>query len=307
VDAIEVDQLVKVYGKPHQGVDGTMQGTVALRDVSLRIRKGEVFGLLGRNGAGKTTFLRICGTQLMPTSGAVKVLGYDVVREVGMIRRNIAVVPQEGRTMEFVTPWEHVYGFLLLRGMSRSDAKLRTRETLAGLDLWEYRDTIAFKLSGGIRQRTLVAMALAADADVYFCDEPTLGLDPVARRKVWSVFEALRRAGKTVLLTTHYMEEAEALSDRLAILHRGRVLACGSLDELRGLVDGSVRVDVGREFPLKELESYGRVIQQQRSLTVLTDEASSEELVNDALKKSVRVSVRPVTLEEVFLELVSRE
>jgi ABC-2 type transport system ATP-binding protein len=150
-------------------------------------------------------------------------------------------------------------------------------------------------------------MALAADADVYFCDEPTLGLDPVARRKVWSVFEALRRAGKTVLLTTHYMEEAEALSERLAILHQGRVLACGSLDELRRLVEGSVRVDVGREFPLKELESYGRVIQQQRSLTVLTDEASSEELVNDALKKSVRISVRPVSLEEVFLELVSRE
>jgi len=307
VEAILIDELVKVYGDKHHGSDGTMLSAVALQDVSLRIKKGEVFGLLGRNGAGKTTLLRICGTQLMPTSGTVKVLGYDVVREVGMIRRNIVVVPQEGRTMEFVTPWEHVYGFLLLRGMSRSDAKLRTRKTLVDLDLWEYRDTIGFKLSGGIRQRTLVAMALATDADIYFCDEPTLGLDPVARRKVWSVFEDLRRAGKTVLLTTHYMEEAEALSDRLAILHRGRVLACGSLEELRRLVNGRIRVDVGLEFPLKELESYGRVIQQQRSLTVLTDEASSEELVNEALKKGVRVSVRPVTLEEVFLELVSRE
>lgn len=208
--------------------------------------------------------------------------------------------------MEFVTPWEHVYGFLLLRGFSTSDAKAKTKEVLTGLDLWEYRDTITFKLSGGIRQRTLVAMALAADAELYFCDEPTLGLDPVARRKVWKIFQALRRDGKTVLLTTHYMEEAEALSDRLAILHEGRVLASGSVDELRRLVEGRVRVDLGREYPLKQLASYGRVIQQQRTLTVLTDEISSEELVKDAMRKRVRASVRPVSLEEVFLELVSR-
>lgn len=308
--AIEVEQLTKIYGVG-QGADyaeagAKMPGTVALRSVSLQVEEGEVFGLLGRNGAGKTTFLRICGTQLMPTSGSARVLGFDVVREPKKIRRRIAVVPQEARTMEFVTPWEHVYGYLLLRGMSVSDAKARTNDSLEALGLWEHRNTITFKLSGGLRQRTLVAMALAAEADLYFCDEPTLGLDPLARRGVWRIFQAMRREGKTVLLTTHYMDEAEALSDRLAILHEGRVLACGAVEQLRGMVKGRVRVDLGREFPVERLESYGHVITQQKTLTVLTDEGSSEELVRAAVSRGVRASVRPVSLEEVFLELVSR-
>ena len=194
----------------------------ALDSVSLTVRSRQVFTLLGRNGAGKTTFVRICATQLMPTSGKVNVLGYDVITEPKKVRDLISIVPQEGRPLRALTPWDHVYNWLQIRGQNRSQAKINTKTILENLELYDVKDRPAMNLSGGMKQKILVAMAMATDAQLLFLDEPTIGLDPISRRQVWSAIKKWKTQGKSILLTTHYMDEAEMLSDRIAIIDHGR-------------------------------------------------------------------------------------
>jgi len=161
--------------------------TRALSDITLEFNGQGVFTILGRNGAGKTTFLRIIGTQLMPSSGEAYVLGYDVVKEVKMIRKAISVMPQEGSTLPPLTPWNHIYYTLLIKGFQEDMAKRSTQEMLEKLDLLGYKNVNADRLSGGLRQRTLVRMAMAAKAKLLLLDEPTLGLDPLSRRNIWKI------------------------------------------------------------------------------------------------------------------------
>jgi ABC-2 type transport system ATP-binding protein len=202
--AIDAERVTKMY-------KGTSRP--ALVGVSLEVEAGKVFTLLGRNGAGKTTFVRMCATQLMPTSGRISVLGYDVVRQAKEIRNIISVVPQEGRPLRALTPWDHIYNWLQIRGESKQRAREKTEDFLKRLELWEARDRPAMNLSGGMKQKILVAMAMAVDAQLLFLDEPTIGLDPVSRRQVWSAIKGWKAKGGSILLTTHYMDEAEVLSD----------------------------------------------------------------------------------------------
>src|SRR6184192_2604330 len=162
---------VEGLGKTYPG------GTKALEDVSFSIQKGEIFCLLGRNGAGKTTLLRILATQLKPTAGRAFVLGHDVLQDPKAIRPHIAVVPQEARPQMMLSPYDHILYFCLIRGRSRADARERTRKVMDDLGLWEHRDKLASDLSGGLRQRLIIAMALVADPEVLFLDEPTIGLE----------------------------------------------------------------------------------------------------------------------------------
>jgi ABC-2 type transport system ATP-binding protein len=180
----------------------------ALDSISLTVRSRQVFTLLGRNGAGKTTFVRICATQMMPTSGKVNVLGYDVITEPRKVRDLISVVPQEGRPLRALTPWDHVFNWLQIRGQNRTDAKINTKIILENLELYDVKDRPAMNLSGGMKQKILVAMAMATDAQLLFLDEPTIGLDPISRRQVWSAIKKWKTRGKSILLTTHYMDEA---------------------------------------------------------------------------------------------------
>ncbi len=182
MNAIEAVSLSKTYHRSR---------TQALSDITLSIGRGEIFTLLGRNGAGKTTFLRIAATQLMPTKGKISVLGHDARDEPLEIRRKIAVVPQEGGTIGPLTPWDHIYLTLLARGLSRGEARGRAEKTIEQLELTEYRNQPADSLSGGLRQRVRVAMAVATDADLTFLDEPTLGLDAVSRRRIWGVLNSV--------------------------------------------------------------------------------------------------------------------
>src|SRR5438445_13575523 len=198
--AIQSSSLVKVYHKSK---------TPALKQVSLTVNRGEIFTLLGRNGAGKTTFLRIAATQLMPTKGRISVLGHDARDEPLEIRSKIAVVPQEGGTIGPLTPWDHIYLSLLARGISRIEAHQRAEKTIHQLELTEYRNQPADSLSGGLRQRVRVAMAAATDADLIFLDEPTLGLDAVSRRRIWGALNEIQKEGRSILLTTHYIADAE--------------------------------------------------------------------------------------------------
>jgi ABC-2 type transport system ATP-binding protein len=212
----------------------------AVRGVDLRVGAGEIFGFLGPNGAGKTTTLRMLATLMTPTSGEATVAGADLRTEPHEVRRRIGYVPQGGST----DPAETGRGELVLQGrlygLSTSDAKARAAEVLRSLDLEAAADRGTGTYSGGMRRRLDVGLGIVHRPVVLFLDEPTTGLDPQARARMWDEIKNLRERGTTVFLTTHYLEEADALCDRLAIIDQGRIVAEGTSDELKRQVAGDV-------------------------------------------------------------------
>ncbi|MEM3386738.1 MAG: ABC transporter ATP-binding protein [Nitrososphaerales archaeon] len=279
----------------------------ALNGVSFRMPSEGILTLLGRNGAGKTTLLRIATTQLLPTEGSVSVLGLDVVKEAKKVRERISVLPQEGRPFPPLTPWDHVYYFLLARGLDRTEARTRAKTVLSELELDEYASTPADRLSGGLRQRILLAMALSTYAELIFLDEPTLGLDAVNQRKIWSIVRDYCKKYGSIVLTTHSLNEAETLSDYIVIINRGRVVAQGSVEELKAMMPYRFRIDVSSGFSKEVLSSYGKVVEVAGRMRVLLDETGAKDLALEAVKKRVSVSVSPTTLEDVFIDLVQEE
>ena len=300
-EAVKSADLVKTYrGK---------ENVEALKGINISIKKGELFTLLGPNGAGKTTFLRIISTQLFPTSGRAHVLGYDVVTQPNEVRKRIAVVPQDVATYANFTPWEYSYYFTMLRGVSKPDAKTAAEGALKAVELWDLRDRTCATLSGGEKKRAIIAAALASNVDVFMLDEPTSGLDAVARRNVWAVLREMVEQGKTILLTTHIMEEAEMVSDRLAIVHKGNVVAEGTPEEIKRLAKDRFRVVI--EGNLKSLglsENNDNITKfGSKSIVYVKDENEAIELVGKSLKKGLKAETAPVTLEDVFVKLVGGE
>jgi ABC-2 type transport system ATP-binding protein len=212
----------------------------AVQGVDLRVGAGEIFGFLGPNGAGKTTTLRMLATLLSPTSGEATVAGADLRREPQLVRQRIGYVPQGGST----DPAETGRGELVLQGrlygMSKTDATTRAAEVLKALDLEAAADRGTGTYSGGMRRRLDIGLGIVHRPQVLFLDEPTTGLDPQARARMWDEIRVLRENGTTVFLTTHYLEEADALADRLAIIDQGRIVAEGTSDELKQAVAGDV-------------------------------------------------------------------
>ncbi|MCI4353125.1 MAG: ABC transporter ATP-binding protein [Thermoplasmata archaeon] len=280
--------------------------TQALDDVTFDIPAGETYGLIGRNGAGKTTFLRIAGTLLMPTSGTVMVLGRDIRTEERAIRTRIAMVPQESRPLYFVSTEELILWYLRMRGMDNLESRRRTNGVIEELGLTDVRSRLVSLLSGGQRRRVMVAMVLASDAEVLFLDEPTTGLDPLARREVWAAISRATRERRTVLLTTHYLDEAEALSAHLALLEGGRLRVEGSPESIRSRVQLPYRVTVDTSWTVEELGSYGSVSPIVNGHLLFTREKEAREVVQAALARGSRVSLAPVSLEDIFLQLVGR-
>ena len=297
--AIASVHLGKTYPKARAG-------THALTDLSLEIPTGRVYGLIGRNGAGKTTFIRIAATQLAATEGTVYVLGHDIRTEERAIRARIACVPQESRPLYFLNTEEVVYLYLKLRGLDPKEARRRTRAALDELSLTEYRRTLISRLSGGLRRRAMCAMVLASDADVLFLDEPTTGLDPLARRQVWEAIRRASREHRTIVLTTHYLDEAEALSSRLALIESGQLRLEGSPGDLRSRVRYPYRVTIEGSFPREELDPYGKVSEIEGGFLLFTREAEAREVARRALERGLRVSMGPVSLEDIFLDVVGR-
>jgi len=283
-EVVEVDRL----GKTYPG------GTEALKDVSFRISKGEVFCLLGRNGAGKTTLLRVLATQLMPTAGRAKVFGSEVVRGAKAIRRRIAALPQEARPQMMLSAYDHVRLMCLIRGMSREDALKRTERVLRQFELWEHKDKLCADLSGGLRQRVLLCMALIADPELLFLDEPTIGLDPLGRRQVWAAIRRLAGAGVTVLLTTHYMDEAEKLANRLAIIEKGRLVFLGTVDEAKAKAGVGMRLIV--ESAQGDADSR-QVVHPSSDQEILA-------VVERSIREGLKVTFQPPSLEEAFIHIV---
>jgi ABC-2 type transport system ATP-binding protein len=277
----------------------------ALAGVSLSFPKGERVALLGRNGAGKTTFLRIAATLLRPSSGRVEVFGYDVDTQPDQVRPLIAVVPQEGRPFFHLTPKEQVYAYLRARGFDRPTANHRTEEALGQMGLTEVADRLSITLSGGQRQRTMVATVIATEAPLLFLDEPTIGMDPFARREVWASFRELTRRGSTILLTTHYLDEAEALSQRLYIVDRGRLLVEGTAEGLKHQLGGTLRVTMAGAAGLSmSFDSFGTCTASGGTLTLITEPDRLPEILALAVREKLTATVGPVTLEEAFLQAV---
>jgi ABC-2 type transport system ATP-binding protein len=212
----------------------------AVRGVDLSVGAGEIFGFLGPNGAGKTTTLRMLATLLTPTSGEATVAGADLRSEPQQVRERIGYVPQGGST----DPSETGRGELVIQGrlygMNKADAQARAAEVLATLDLEAAADRTTSTYSGGMKRRLDVGLGIVHKPSVLFLDEPTTGLDPQARARMWEEIRLLRAGGTTVFLTTHYLEEADALADRLAIIDHGVIVAEGTADELKRQVAGDV-------------------------------------------------------------------
>jgi ABC-2 type transport system ATP-binding protein len=214
--AIEVSHLTKVY-----------EDLTAVNDISFTVKKGEIFAFLGPNGAGKTTTVEMIESIRTPTAGNIKLLGTDTKTGFNLIKERISILPQEFHSFERFTVRETLTYFSKLY-KKRADIN----EIIDAMDLRSHEKKLYRNLSGGLKQRVGVALSLVNDPEIVFLDEPTTGLDPKARREVWQVIANLRNKGKTVFLTTHYMEEAEHLADHIAIIHKGKIIAEGSLQEL---------------------------------------------------------------------------
>jgi len=220
--ALIIENLTKKYNDV-TAVDG----------LSLEVYKGELFGLLGPNGAGKTTTINVLCGLIPPTSGSVKVGGYDVTKETSKVKALIGVSPQETSIYAHLTGKENIEFFGNLHAMPKEKLKQNVKELLEKLSLEEDAKRRAGKYSGGMMRRINLAMALVHDPDIAFLDEPTVGMDPQSRHAVWDFVKELKKRNKTVIVTTHYMEEAEELCDRVAIIDHGKLIALGRPKQLK--------------------------------------------------------------------------
>jgi ABC-2 type transport system ATP-binding protein len=299
--ALRSRDLRKVY------LSRSTPAVTALAGVSLEVRQGERVALLGRNGAGKTTFLRIASTLLRPTSGTIEVFDVDADRHPEKVRPYIAVVPQEGKPFFHLTPREQIYTYLRARGLSRETAKARTDASLERMGLSEFADRLSITLSGGQRQRTMVATVIATEAPLLFLDEPTIGMDPFARRSVWESLRELTRRGSTIVLTTHYLDEADALSQRLYIIERGQVLVSGTAEDVKRSVGGTLKVHLPQgAASIDMFRRFGSCVADGGGLTVIGSPERLGELMAVAVGANLTATVGPVTLEEAFLSVVGR-
>ena len=260
----------------------------------MQAEPGELLGILGPNGAGKTTLVRQITTEIFPTSGEIRVFGHDVVTEPSATKALLGIMPQEATLFEYLTVQQHLRIFGKLRGLPPKDARRRAEELIEDLHLAEHRNVLIGKLSGGLRRRVLVGIAALAQPPLMVLDEPTTGLDPQSRRDLWSLLRRYREQGATVLLTTHYMEEAEALCDRVGIIDHGRLLALDTVDNLRSAHGYEFKVTYSPNGSAAEVETiYG---------------ADDQELVARVRGMGIhQFSVSRTTLEDIFLALTGEK
>jgi ABC-2 type transport system ATP-binding protein len=298
--AIEVKGLVKKYG-----------ALTAVDGIDLEIGRGECFGLLGPNGAGKTTTVEVLEGLHPPTAGDVRILGARWGEGDDELRQRLGVALQETRLADKLTVRETLALFASFYRVSRP-----VDEVIASVGLQEKRDVWVTKLSGGQQQRLAIACALVGNPDVLFLDEPTTGLDPQSRRQVWDLVMAFKHGGKTVVLTTHYMDEAERLCDRVAVVDHGKIIALGTPDELIARLGGNQVIEVQCEPPLPAETWTGlpglrevNLAAERWRLTVTALHESLPAVVERVEARGAALtglSTHRATLEDVFVNLTGR-
>jgi ABC-2 type transport system ATP-binding protein len=229
----------------------------AVRGVDLEVAEGEIFGFLGPNGAGKTTTLRMLATLILPDSGQATIAGADLLTDPGEIRRRVGYVAQGGATWDEVSAREELALQARMHGLSKAEAKRRATAALEAFQLTEYGDRRCKTYSGGQRRRLDIALGVVHSPKVLFLDEPTAGLDPQSRAHMWEEVRRLRTEGMTVFVTTHYLEEADALCDRIAIIDHGEIVAEGTPDELKREISGDVLAVTLNGFTAQAAELLG--------------------------------------------------
>jgi ABC-2 type transport system ATP-binding protein len=300
---VEIESLQKIY-------DGK-QRVVAVDGIDLSVHEGELFGLLGPNGAGKTTTISICTTRALPTSGRVRIAGIDVVKTPAVARRFIGVVPQYNTLDRACTIYENINFHCLYFGFSSPEATERTNQLLAQFHLTERAGAYPAQLSGGLAQRVQIARAIAHRPKVLFLDEPSAGLDPQSRIAMWDAVRNLREEGITVVLTTHYMEEADELCDRVAIIDHGKILVQDTPTALKGSV-GAQKV---YELYLRSQDNIPTLVRQLQQLTgvaraeptpkgVRVLAHGAEGLLSDVVREANPYGLRDLTITETSLETV---
>jgi ABC-2 type transport system ATP-binding protein len=311
--AIEVHDLTKVFGD-----------LVAVDHLNLSIDEGELFSLLGPNGAGKSTVMRMLSTLLQPTEGSATIMGHDVMSENMAVRKILGICPQETVLYDHLSGEENLGFFGTLQGLKGRELSQRIGEVLRMVQLEDARKRRFKTYSGGMKHRLNLGVALMHDPQVLILDEPTTGLDPQGRRAVWDVIKGFQARGRTVLLSTHYMEEADALSDRVAIMDRGKIIACDTSRELKDSLGGEEVIEVqSSQLPEDIADRLSTISfvthasvqpptedQPSYVLKMFTEDADHTVPVVvqhiAARTKIERLEVVKPTLEDVFIRLTGR-
>ncbi|MGH8279247.1 MAG: ATP-binding cassette domain-containing protein [Gammaproteobacteria bacterium] len=297
--AIETHRLVKKYDQVE-----------ALRGIDLTVNRGEMFGLLGPNGAGKTTLFSILATLRKPTSGDARVLGHDVVRERAQVRRRMGIVFQEPALEQKLPVRDNLMLMGLFYGLSLKAARARTAVIMQKLDLVDIADRLAEKLSGGQKRRLELARSMVPDPDILFLDEATLGLDVDARHQFWAEVREFVHSGRTVFLTTHYMEEAD-VADRIALINKGKIIALGTPQELKNRIGGGVillRTEDDTRAAQWLTEQGHKPETSERGIVLVSREPAAllPAVLTAMPVKTLRAEVHEPSLEDVFLTLTGK-
>ncbi|HCI80269.1 MAG TPA: ABC transporter ATP-binding protein [Ktedonobacter sp.] len=305
VPAIEIVELSKYFGNFH-----------AVDHLSLTVNQGEIFGLLGPNGSGKTTTINMISGLSVPTSGEVRVLGYDVRRNTRQVRQILGAVPQETALYEELSAWTNMDFHADLFGIPAREKKQRITQMLELVQLADRKNSRVGTFSGGMKRRLALGRALLHDPKLIYLDEPTLGVDVQARRVIWDYILTLRNEGKTVLITTNYLEEAQALCDRIAIIDHGKLIALDTPDHLKQTYGGSV-IELELANPgtsadkIRALDGVKEVTQDKAHLTITTQGTGNvvPQIVNIVSQESELrdIVVREPNLDEIFLRLTGTE
>jgi ABC-2 type transport system ATP-binding protein len=301
VPAVEIIELCKDFGS-FRAVD----------HLSLTIQQGEIFGLLGPNGSGKTTTINMISGLSVPTSGTVRVLGYDVRRDARKVRQLLGAVPQETALYEELSAWTNMDFHADIFGIPRKEKKERITRMLELVQLLERKDSRVGTFSGGMKRRLALGRALLHDPSLVYLDEPTLGVDVQARRVIWDYILSLREQGKTVLITTNYLEEAQALCDRVAIIDHGKLIAVDTPQHLKQTYGGSV-IELETTQPVASIEAIRSIAgvqevkQEGKHLTITTQGAYNAvpEIINIVSQENELsdITVREPNLDEIFIRL----
>ena len=301
--AVDVKNIKKTFK--------TKQDTVeAVKDVSFEVKKGEIFGLLGPNGAGKSTTILMLTTLLQVTGGEAKILNLDVVKDDRLVREKIGVALQDTGIDNLLTGRELFFTTARLWGFSKKDSETRTNELLELVGLTEAADRRVKTYSGGMKRRLDLGLSLVNSPEVLFLDEPTTGLDPGSRRVLWDEIKRLRDSGVTIILTTQYLEEADELADRIAIIDEGLVVAEGTSDELKASIGGDVitlSFNSEREVTLAK-ELFPESLQEKNELRITVEDGASKipSYINELTMNNIDVSsvaASKPTLDDVFLNV----